>query len=130
MPRGKKEKQEPEPVEELKDAAEEVTLAVAAVAVDEPEPKELEVAEDDKTTKTGDRKRKAEQEPEPEEVEHGEDAKEAKRNKTIDAALIAEALAGDDANVNTALVQPDKDGQENFTEQDVLLGRGGGTVCD
>ena len=132
MPRGKKEKQESEPVEELKDAAEEVTVAVAvAVAVEEPEPEEPIVAEDDddKAAKKGvGRKRKAEEEPEREPEEDGDEIKEEKRNKTNDAELLAAALAGDDANVNTALVLPSKEGQDAFTELDVLLGRGGGTV--
>ena len=129
MARGKKQKQEPEPVEELKDAAEEVAAEVVAAAVAAEEPEAAEVAapaveeEEDDTKAAASKKRKAEDAP----VALSEE-EETKRNKTIDAALIAEALASDAADGNMELVLPAKEGVENFTDNDVLSGRGGGTV--
>ena len=122
MARGKKQKQEPEPVEELKDAAEEVAAEVVAAAVEEPEAEAPAATEDAPEDAKASNKRKADAEVALSEEE------EAKRNKTIDAALIAEALASDAADTNTELVLPAKDGVENFTDSDVLSGRGGGTV--
>ncbi|GKY93329.1 hypothetical protein MPSEU_000300500 [Mayamaea pseudoterrestris] len=139
MPRGKKDKMDEPAVEELKDAAEETTVA-AAVAVTvattttlqegaEVTIEATEVAAAAETTEIKEEvaagaKRKAEGEP-----EDAPDDEEAKRNKTIDAALIAEALAGDaaDASANAELVPAAKEGQAFFTDQDVLSGRGGGT---
>lgn len=132
MPRGKKDKQEVEAVEELKDAAEEASAVPAAAATEEPltvsteaeaavapEPTEQE---SEAKHEVGE-KRKAEEPP-----EDAPDDEETKRNKAIDAALIAEALAGDanDASTNAELVPAAREGQAFFTDNDVLSGRGGG----